>query len=75
MNKKIFSIVCGLGIITMTIILIIDVKKTAISYQMHPEASLGVANAVQLTAMIDGTIICIFTVILVLLNIFNKKNK
>ena len=75
MYKKIVSIVCGLGIIITTIFLIIDVKKTAISYLMHPESSLGVTNAVQLTAMVDGTIICIFAIILVVLNIFDKENK
>ena len=75
MNKKIVSIICGLGIIITTVLLIIDVKKTAISFQMHPEASLGAANAVQLTAIMYGIVICIFALVLVLLNVLNKKNK
>ena len=73
--KKITSVICGLGIIVVTIIMIINVKKTAITYQMHPEASLGVANAVQQIAIIYGIIICILAIILVLLNILNKKSK
>ena len=75
MKKTIVSIICGLGIILMTIMMIIDVKKNAISFQMHPEASLGVANAVQLTAILYGTVICILTLILLLINVLDKKNK
>ena len=75
MKKKLASIMCGLGIMIMTIILVIDVKKTAISFQANTQTSMGVDDAVRLTGMIDGTIIYVFTIILVLLNIFDKKNK
>ena len=71
--KKIVSIFCGLGIMITTILMIIEVKNTAISFQMHPEASLGVPNAVQLTVIMYGTIICVLALILVLLNVFNTR--
>lgn len=76
MNKsKVISIMCGLGIIITTIIMIFNLKNVAYEHSMHPEWSLGVSNAVQIVAIIYSVVICIFTIILVLTHLLNKSNK
>lgn len=76
MNKsKVISILCGLGIIITTIIMIFNLKNVVYEHSMHPEWSLGVSNSVQIVAIIYSVIICIFTIILVLTHLLNKSNK
>ena len=72
-GNKIITLICGLGIIITTIIMSIRLEILAYDYSMHPERSLGVAGAVQITAIQYGIVICIFTIILVLVSILKKS--
>ena len=76
MNKsKIVSIICGLGIIITTIIMIINLPLIAQENSLHQnDWSLGVKLAVQIMSTIYGVIICIFTIILVLVNVLKKSD-
>lgn len=67
------SAICGLGIIITTIIMVIHIGKVAQEHSMHPDWSLGVIGAVQITATLYGIVICIFAIILILTNILKKS--
>ena len=73
-KSKIVSIICGLGIFITTILMVIRLGKVAYDHSMHPEWSLGVSSAVQITAGLYGIVICIFAIILVVLNLLKKSN-
>lgn len=69
MNKsKIIAIIAGLGIIITTITMVIHLPKICYEYTIHPEWSLGAWNAVQISAILYGIVICIFGIVLVVLN-------
>ena len=72
-KSKIVSIISGIGIIVTTIIMVIHLKKVCYEHVMHPEWSLGAWNAVQITATLYGVVICVFAIILVVLNLFEKS--
>lgn len=69
MNKsKIIAIIAGLGIIITAITMVIHLPKICYEHMMHPEWSLGAWNAVQISAILYGIVICIFGIVLVVLN-------
>lgn len=74
-KNKIISIISGLGIIITTIIMVIRLGNVAYEHSMHPEWSLGVSLAVQITATLYGIVICVFAVILVLSNLLKESNQ
>ena len=68
------SIISGLGIIITTIIMIFHLGKVAQMHLIHQNKwSLGVVGAVQITATLYGIVICVFSIILILINIFIKS--
>lgn len=74
-KSKIVSIICGLGIIITTIIMIIRLPLIAQEHSIHQDWTLGVKGAVQIMSTMYGAIICIFTIILVLVNVLKKSNQ
>ena len=72
-KRKIASIVSGLGILITTITMVIHLEKVCCEHSLHPEWSFGVCNAVKVTAIEYGTVICIFAVILTVLNLVKKS--
>lgn len=73
-SSKIVSIVCGIGIIVATIVMIIRLGEVAQEYQFHSDWSLGAVNAIKITAQSYGAVICFFTIILVVINVLKKSN-
>ena len=73
-KNKIASIICGIGIIITTIIMIIRLGMVAYEHSLHQlDWTLGVEAAVQITGIFYGIVIGIFTIVLVLINILRKS--
>ena len=76
MNKSTtITIILGVAIVITTVIMIIRLGLVAKEFSMHPEWSLSVVGAVQVTAMFYGIIMFILTMFLVLVNVLKSYNK
>ena len=72
-KSTILSIICGLVIVVTTIVMIFHLSFVADNYCAHVgEWSLDVFTAVLLSSIVYATIIIVFTILLVLINVFKK---
>ena len=72
-KSTILSILCGLVIVVTTIVMIFRLSFVADNYCAHVgEWSLDVYSATLFTSIIYATIIIVFTILLVIINIHKK---
>ena len=72
-KKKIISIILGILIIIIAIIMPFHLKEICYEHSHHPEWSLGASNAVHISAFFYSCTISILTLILLLINVLNRK--
>ena len=72
-NKKKISIICGILIIVVLITMIFRLGMVAQEFSNHPEWSLGAEGAVKITSIPYCVVISIITIVLVLINVREKK--
>ena len=73
-KKKVVSLIAGLIIIIISIVMPFHLKQLCYEFSTHQqEWTLGSWTAVQIYATIYGIIISILTLVLVLLNVLQKR--
>ena len=73
-KKKVVSLIAGLIIIIISIVMPFHLKQLCYEFSTHQqEWTLGAWTAVQIYATIYGIIISVLTLVLVLLNVLQKR--
>lgn len=72
-KKKIISVVLGIMIIATAMIMPFHLRQICHKFTGHYDWTMSAWGAVQIYATIYGIIICALTIILVILNVFEKS--